>query len=104
MSQYNPIQEWRTKAFAITAGSGLFTTLPNEKADEITFVNNTGVALDIIDTCIGLQSDQSQFVTIPSPGGLTIQVASNAAEIAVRRNDQAATSTPIAYIKRRYIR
>ena len=105
MAKFNPLIEWRTRTLVITAGSGLFTTLPNENCDEITFVNPTaGVSLDIIDTSVSLVKDTSQFITIDAPSGLTIQVAANASELAVRRNDQAATATNVRYIKRSYLR
>lgn len=104
--RYNAYSSWRTGIITITAGA-TFTPLGDFPCDEVVLYNPaSGVALDVIASSwiAGTAADTTQFVTVDAPAGAVIPVGGNANEIAVRRNDQAATSTVIRYIWRKFQR
>lgn len=104
--RYNAYSSWRTAIVTITAGA-TFTPLGDFPCDEVVIYNPAaGVALDVIASSwiAGGSADLTQFVTMDAPSGAVIPVGGNASEIAVRRNDQASTSTVIRYIWRKFMR
>lgn len=104
--RYNAYSSWRTAKITTTAGA-TFTPLGDFPCDEIVIYNPAaGVSLDVISSSwiAGTSADTTQFVTVDAPAGAVIPVGGNAMEIAVRRNDQAATSTTIRYIWRKFQR
>ena len=104
--RYNAYSSWRTGIITITTGA-TFTPLGDFPCDEVVLYNPaSGVALDVISSSwiAGASADTAQFVTVDAPSGAVIPVGGNANEIAVRRNDQASTSTVIRYIWRKFMR
>jgi beta-lactamase superfamily II metal-dependent hydrolase len=104
--RYNAYSSWRTGIITITAGA-TFTPLGDFPCDEVVILNpGTGVSLDLIASSwiAGASADTTQFVTLDTPSGTVIPVGGNANEIAVRRTDQASTSTVIRYIWRKFMR
>lgn len=104
--RYNAYQEWRTGKVTTTAGA-TFTPLGDFPCDEVVIYNPAaGVTLDVIASSwiAGSAADPAQFVTVDAPAGAVIPVGGNANEIAVRRNDQAATETTIRFIWRKFRR
>lgn len=80
----------------LAAGTS-FVRLGDHDCNEVTIVNETGVAIDIL-RLGAVASWETAFVKCSSPSGLTLRVCQNANEIAVRRSDQTGTVTRVRYL------
>lgn len=97
-SRYHPTSTWDTDVVATGAASA-FIPLPSHQCDEVTIiVLAAGVGLDI---CQSNNPDPTKFVSIDAPSGITIPVAGDSVEIAVRRTDLSATPVNVRFIWRK---
>lgn len=100
--KYNAVQTWDCDIVSTLAAGTAFIRLNDQPCDEVTIVNETGAALDVSGAYV--EAAPTKFVTVAASSGITIPVAGNAKEIAVRRNDQSATQSTVRYIWRKYKR
>ena len=97
--RYLPIASWGTDRVLVSGTA--FVNLNDQAADEVVLVNSAdGAALDMRQA----QRDDTQYVELDAPSGLTVGVTNNANEIMVRRHDQGATQVAVRYIWRKYRR
>ncbi len=83
----------------ISAGTS-FVNLVDRQANEVTIVNETGVALDILPA----GEPSTDFITISSPAGLTLPCTATPQEYSIRRNDQSPTPVTVRYFHRRWLK
>lgn len=105
--RYNAYSQWATEIVATSDTGTGFVSLPDIPCDEIVIYNPAaGVSLDIISSQRLNENPPTptKFVTVDAPAGATIPVGGNAAEIAVRRNDQSVTPITVRFIWRKFRR
>lgn len=95
MSSVKTIESHGSDSVLLNGGTS-FVTLPSHDCNEIAIFQETGLSIDI------LPWNGIDFVTASSPSGITIPVAANSQEFAIRRTDLSATPVKVRFLYRKF--